>query len=62
MKITVDMVKCEDHGQCVFAAPDVFDYNDDDTLVWDSEPSEGQRAKVTHAAAVCPVSAITIES
>jgi len=62
MKITVDMVKCEDHGQCVFAAPDVFDYNDDDTLVWDSEPADTQLAKVQHAAAVCPVSAITIES
>ena len=24
MKVVVDMNKCQDHGQCVFAAPDVF--------------------------------------
>jgi ferredoxin len=60
MQITVDMNLCESHGQCVFAAPDVFSFDDDDYLVYDAAPSDGLRDKVEKAAASCPVRAITI--
>ncbi|MGQ4600628.1 ferredoxin [Nocardia sp. R16R-3T] len=62
MKVIVDLDKCEDHGQCVLAAPEVFDFDDEDTLVWDQAPGEAQRAHVEHAANICPVLAIRIES
>ncbi|GGT47911.1 ferredoxin [Streptomyces kurssanovii] len=61
MKITVDMSLCESHGQCVFAAPEVFSFDEDDHLVHDAEPDDALRAKVVDAVAVCPVRAIGIE-
>lgn len=61
MKVIVDMDKCQDHGQCVFAAPDVFQLNDEGHLVYESEPDESLRADVEDAADVCPLQAITVE-
>ena len=28
---------CQSHGECVFAAPDVFELGDDDVLRWEEE-------------------------
>ncbi|MGN9793096.1 ferredoxin [Streptomyces sp. OZ13] len=61
MKITVDMNLCESHGQCVFVAPEVFAFDDDDRLVHDAEPDDALRGKAVEAAAVCPVRAIRVE-
>ncbi|MEU2119859.1 ferredoxin [Streptomyces sp. NPDC016459] len=61
MKITVDMNLCESHGQCVFAAPEVFSFDDDDYLLYDAEPDPALYAKVPQAAAACPVRAILVE-
>ncbi|MEU0936439.1 ferredoxin [Embleya sp. NPDC005971] len=60
MRITVDMNLCESHGQCVFAAPDVFAFDDDDYLVYEAEPSDARLDEVRTAAAMCPVRAIGI--
>ncbi|MFH8791761.1 ferredoxin [Streptomyces sp. NPDC017941] len=59
MQITVDMNRCESHGQCVFAAPEIFSF-DDDYLVYEATPSDGLLDKAQKAAAVCPVRAITV--
>jgi ferredoxin len=61
VKITVDMNLCESHGQCVFAAPEVFSFDNDDYLVYDAQPSPDLYDKVVKAAAVCPVRAILVE-
>ncbi|MFF7181282.1 ferredoxin [Streptomyces sp. NPDC008121] len=61
MKITVDMTLCESHGQCVFAAPEVFSFDDEDYLLYTAEPGEAQRDAVVKAAAACPVRAIRLE-
>ena len=62
LKVVVDMDVCQDHGQCVFAAPEVFALNDNGKLVvLIAEPAESQRAAVEDAADVCPVQAISIE-
>ena len=62
MKVIVDMDKCQDHGQCAFSAPEVFEINDDGKLVvLNDSPDESLRDKVEEAADVCPVQAITIE-
>jgi ferredoxin len=62
MKVIVDMDKCQDHGQCAFAAPEVFEINADGKLVVLQEsPDESMRDAVEEAADVCPVQAITIE-
>lgn len=63
MKVTVDEARCVAAGQCVAAAPDVFDQRDDDGVVvlLDQRP-EGARADAAReAAAVCPALAITVE-
>ncbi|MFD3327488.1 ferredoxin [Streptomyces sp. NPDC058701] len=60
MQITVDMNLCESHGQCVFAAPEVFSFDDEDYLVYDATPGDALLGKAEKAAAVCPARAITV--
>ncbi len=63
MKVNVDWDLCEGHGQCEYAAPDVFTINDDGDLdVLDETPAEGQRKEVEQAVRRCPVRALTIEN
>lgn len=70
MKVVVDLTKCQDHGQCVYAAPDVFALDGDGKLVFrqraadryvSEELDESQRDAVEEAADVCPLQAIDIE-
>ena len=63
MKVVVDMDKCQDHGQCAFEAPEVFqiDAGTGKLVVLTDEPDEALRDKVEAAADVCPVQAIEIE-
>ncbi|MER7720505.1 ferredoxin [Streptomyces flaveolus] len=60
MRITVDMNLCESHGQCVFAAPEIFSFDDDDYLVYEAAPRDALLDRAEKAAAVCPVRAITV--
>ena len=61
IQITVDMGLCESHGQCVFAAPEVFSFDDDDRLIHEAEPGEILRDQVLLAATTCPVRAIHVD-
>ncbi|MDI3387744.1 ferredoxin [Streptomyces sp. B-S-A8] len=61
MKVVVDMNKCQDHGQCVFAAPDVFSFDDAGRLAYVGDPDDALRDEVEEAADVCPLQAIRIE-
>jgi ferredoxin len=64
MKVLVDTTKCELHGECVMAAPDVFEIGEDDVdavTVLNPEPDEKLRNAVEEAALMCPVAAIRIE-
>ncbi|MFC9502536.1 ferredoxin [Streptomyces sp. NPDC057002] len=61
MKVVVDMNKCQDHGQCVFAAPDVFHMDDTGRLAHVPDPDDALRDEVEEAADVCPLQAIRIE-
>jgi ferredoxin len=62
MKVHLDQARCVSSGQCVSAAPDVFDQRDDDgvALLLTDSPDEGSEDAVRHAARVCPALAITI--
>ncbi|MGV0838246.1 ferredoxin [Mycolicibacterium thermoresistibile] len=62
MKISVDPVLCQRYGQCVFTAPEVFDFDVDDQLVYAAEPSDEFATNVEAAAMACPVQAITVQS
>ena len=70
MRVTVDLKKCNDHGQCVFSAPAVFSLDDEGKLSFRHEAAdtyisgeldESLRDDVEEAADVCPLQAITIE-
>jgi ferredoxin len=61
MKVVVDMNKCQDHGQCVFAAPDVFRMDDEGHLAYVPDPDDALHDEVEEAADVCPLQAIRIE-
>jgi ferredoxin len=71
MRITVDLAKCQDHGQCVFSAPAVFALDDQGKLALraeaggDSYTSEelddALRDDVEEAADACPLQAIVVE-
>jgi ferredoxin len=63
MKVIVDLDVCSAHGDCVVAAPEIFDLGEDDDVVTviNPEPGEELRAKAERAEQDCPVTAIRIE-
>lgn len=61
MKITVEPDKCVGGGQCVMAAADLFDQDDDGiVLLLDASPDTSRAADARTAARLCPASAIEI--
>jgi ferredoxin len=63
MKVTVDPLRCDAHGVCVDACPQVFALDDDDDVVTllQEEPDETLRESVERAARMCPKAAITVD-
>ncbi|MFD4553895.1 ferredoxin [Streptomyces sp. NPDC058469] len=63
MQISIDFDKCCGAGQCVLAAPEVFDQRDEDgiVLLLDSDPPTEEYENVRQAAAVCPAAAIAVQ-
>jgi ferredoxin len=62
MKVVVDMNKCQAHGQCVFAAPDVFQLDGNGRLAYVPDPDDALRDEAEEAADACPLQAIRIET
>lgn len=62
MHVTIEEDKCCGAGQCVLAAPEVFDQREDDGIVilLDPQPPAAQHGNTRQAAAVCPAAAIGI--
>jgi ferredoxin len=59
--VIVDLKRCESHGQCILAAPEVFhDFDDESVLLYDGVPDESLRSKVEDAARACPTGAIEV--
>ena len=62
MRVVVDWDLCESNGLCMAAAPEVFELQDDDTLmVLQETPDEALRSKVVDAVNACPKQAITLQ-
>jgi ferredoxin len=63
MRVVVDELRCDAHGVCVDACPEVFALSDDDdkVRVLVAEPDESLREKLQRAVIACPKAAITIE-
>ena len=59
MKVQVSHDKCEGHGKCEMAAPEVFELRDDDlSYVLVEDVSDELRPKVERAIRLCPRQAI----
>ena len=63
MRVIRNATTCALHGECVLAAPEVFEIRDDDEVVsvLDPEPAEELRERIETAALACPTSSIRIE-
>jgi len=63
MKVIVDEQRCDAHGVCIDACPEVFALEDGDDVirVLIEEPDESLRESLEKAAILCPKAAITIE-
>ena len=64
----IDLKGCQDHGQCVYAAPGLFALDDDGRLslrsratdVYVADVDEDSAEELHEAAEVCPLQAITV--
>lgn len=62
MKIVLDRPRCEGHGLCEEAAPDLMHLDDDGELVIDREEiGDADAAQAKAAVRVCPVAALRLE-
>ncbi|MFI7708289.1 ferredoxin [Nonomuraea sp. NPDC049480] len=62
MRVELDEPKCVASGQCVLAAPEVFDQREDDgvAILLDETPATDLHDHVREAAAICPAAAIRL--
>lgn len=60
MRVELDEPKCVASGQCVMAAPEVFDQREEDgvAILLDDGPAPELHDGVREAAAICPAAAI----
>ena len=62
MKIFLDQNRCEGHGLCEQAAPEVYRLDDDGELDVLQDEVRGQLAAAAQAGArVCPVAALSVQ-
>ncbi|HEX4361092.1 MAG TPA: ferredoxin [Pseudonocardia sp.] len=61
LRIVVDRDKCTGLGMCEAEAPDLFEVQDDGTLlVLEEKPGESQREEAEAACMSCPTEALTL--
>ena len=61
MKVDVDLAKCTGHGICESIAEDVFEVQDDGTVViLDAEGPESDRERLQQAVTQCAAAALRL--
>jgi ferredoxin len=62
MRVFVNQERCEGHGQCIAAAPEILGFDDDGLTVVRQDPVDPPAEGAARAAARrCPVDALQIE-
>ena len=60
--VKADHGQCQGYGNCVLAAADTFDHDDDGlVMLLRTEIPEADRARIELAAGSCPVQALTVD-
>ncbi|WP_009478463.1 ferredoxin [Rhodococcus sp. JVH1] len=60
-RLLADFQACQGYGNCITGASDVYDLDDEGTVVLlKDEIPESDRARVEEAARSCPVNALTL--
>jgi ferredoxin len=60
--LKADLAACQGYANCVIAAPDTYDLDDDGVVVLlRTEITEEDLPRIRDAARSCPISALTIE-
>jgi len=60
IRIKIDPSRCEGFGNCINAAPDVFDLDDDGKVVLKQDTVEDSRLEIVRRAVYdCPVNVIS---
>jgi ferredoxin len=57
--INIDMDSCQNYGQCVFEAEDIFQLDDDGNIQYTKEVADDRQGDVENAVDVCPMQAIS---
>lgn len=61
MRVVVDLDKCTGHGICESIAEEVFEVQDDGTVViHDADRPEDDSARMQQAVTQCPAAALTL--
>jgi ferredoxin len=61
MRVSVDMAKCQFHGQCTISAPRHFEISPDGDLHYPSIVPDVDADDIEDAVDACPAQAITFE-
>ncbi|WP_316524168.1 ferredoxin [Kitasatospora brasiliensis] len=62
VRISIDRTRCVGSGQCVMAAPELFDQDDDGLIVvLDPEPGPDLVVAARTAAQLCPGAVVTLD-
>lgn len=63
IKVHADLEKCEGYANCIVAAPDTFDIDDDSQVVLlRTSVPETERDRVAESVRSCPASALWLEN
>jgi len=57
--IEIDLDECQNYGQCVFEAEDIFQLDDDGKIHYTKEVPNDRKEDVENAVDVCPMQAIS---
>ena len=61
IKISIDMDSCQNYGQCVFEAENIFSLDDNGKIQYVKEVPDDRQDDVENAVDVCPMQAISFE-
>ncbi|HET6361740.1 MAG TPA: ferredoxin [Gemmatimonadota bacterium] len=60
LTVRIDRLLCVGFGDCIEAAPESFELDEEGVVVFRSEADAVERERIVRACAACPVDALTV--